>query len=87
MTDPRPASLGAEAYPEIADSRRQEAESLLLRTLELLHAGPLTAEQRQEMAQVLTAQMEATARLRRFALGNDDAPYFVTIPARGSRDV
>ena len=86
LDEPRAVSPDVDTIPPLDDSRRVAVEALLLRALEPLHPHPLTAEQHQDMAQALSEQTAATARLRRFALGNDDAPYFMPVSVAACRD-
>ncbi len=86
LSGPRTATSRDDVYPQVPDSALAEAESLLLDVLQRLHPGLLTDEQKAEMAQALAVQTAATSVLRRFALGNDDAPCFVKVPAREAGD-
>ncbi|WP_454857993.1 hypothetical protein [Rhizobium binxianense] len=82
----RDALSRPEIFPETPTECREEAQPFLLRAMEVLHAGALSDAQRQGMAEALALQMQATAVLRRFALGNDDAPGFVRIATRDCGD-
>ncbi len=84
LHESRRANPSSFLMPERDDTRLRNAESLLLQALEQLHGPKLTVSQRESMALALSDQIAATSRLRRFPLGNDDAPFF--IPTRVHRD-